>query len=180
MKQQTLGFGIWFMAMIGAAFAQVPTASQPGPEHKLMEYFAGKWAVEGEMRPGPMGPGGKVMTTDTCEWFTGGFQLVCRTEGKSPRGPLSSMGFMSYDAADKSYKWYSINNRGASTLSNVTKRGKTWTFASTANGTSQTSQSRFVVVESSSTAYTFKWETSADGTNWSTILEGKGAKASSE
>jgi Protein of unknown function (DUF1579) len=177
MRQRIVGFGFWFAAMIGTALAQTPAASQPGPEHKLMGYFEGKWMVDGEMKAGPMGPGGKVITTDTCEWFTGGFQLVCHTEGKSPRGPLSSMGFMSYDATDKSYKWYSINNRGASTLSKVTKSGKTWTFASTANESGQTT--RFIVVEVSPSSYTFKWETSSDGTNWSTILEGKGTKASS-
>jgi hypothetical protein len=178
MKHRTVGFGFAFVAMIGAAFAQAPTASQPGPEHKLMGYFAGKWTVEGEMKPGPMGPGGKVLTTDTCEWFTGRFQLVCRSEGKSPLGPLSSMGFMSYNAADKSYNWYSIDNRGSSELSKVTKSGKSWTFASTSKESGQTVHSRFAVVEMSPTSYTFTWEMSPDGTKWSTVLEGKGTKAS--
>ena len=35
-------------------------APKPGPEHARLGYFVGKWKAEGEMKPGPMGPGGKM------------------------------------------------------------------------------------------------------------------------
>lgn len=38
-------------------------------------------------------------------------------------------------------------------------------------------KSRFTIVETSPTAYTYKWETSEDGRTWSAIMEGKETKA---
>lgn len=35
--------------------AQAPQAPKPGPEQARLGYFVGKWTVEGEMKPGPMG-----------------------------------------------------------------------------------------------------------------------------
>src|SRR6185437_3442698 len=53
------------------AAAQGQAASQPGPEHQRLGYFVEKWKAEGEIKPGPMGPGGKITSTDNCEWFEG-------------------------------------------------------------------------------------------------------------
>ena len=64
--------------------AQAPAAPKPGPEHARLAYFVGKWKTEGEMKPGPMGPGGKMSGTDTCEWYDGHFSVVCRSEGTGP------------------------------------------------------------------------------------------------
>jgi hypothetical protein len=60
--------------------ALVPSV-KPEAEHQRLGYFVGKWTGSGQIRPGPMGPGGRFTSTDTCEWFDGGFAVVCRTEG---------------------------------------------------------------------------------------------------
>src|SRR5262245_26590253 len=70
-----------------AAAAQAPKAPTPGPEHKRLGFFVGKWNTVGEIKDSPMGPGGKVTSTDSCAWFEGGFSVVCHYEGKSPMGP---------------------------------------------------------------------------------------------
>ena len=73
------------MVFAPALSAQNPPAPpKPGPAQEKLAYFAGRWTSAGEMKPGPMGPGGKVSGTDVCEWFEGGFNLVCRSEGTSP------------------------------------------------------------------------------------------------
>jgi hypothetical protein len=36
--------------------------------------------------------------------------------------------------------------------------------------------SRYTMVESSPTAYTYKWDMSEDGTKWTTVIEGKSTK----
>ena len=49
-------------------------------------YDLGSWRGEGETKGGPFGPAGKLSSTSTCEWFAGGFRLVCRGEETGPTG----------------------------------------------------------------------------------------------
>ncbi len=41
-----------------AAMAQ-ESSPKPAPEHKKLEMLAGSWSLEGDVKPSPMGPGGK-------------------------------------------------------------------------------------------------------------------------
>ena len=82
------------LQVLSAAIAQ--QAPAPGPENKKLGYFVGKWTTEGELKASPMGPGGKITSTDTCEWFDGGFAVICRSDGTTPMGPSKSVGIMGY------------------------------------------------------------------------------------
>jgi hypothetical protein len=179
MKTQTLALSLGLVAVAGVALAQAPEAPKPGPELKPLQYFVGKWTSEGELKPGPFGPGGKMTSQDTCEWFAGGFHVVCRGTGKMPSGSVSSLGIVGYSAAEKSYTFYGIDNMGMGDLSKGTKSGNTWTFTSKSSMNGQTFHSRYTMTEVSPTSYTFKWDTSADGTKWATAMEGKSTKAGS-
>ena len=169
--------GLTIAALAVGAHAQAPAAPKPGPEHKALAYFVGNWTGEGELKPGPLGPGGKMTSSDSCQWFEGGFQVVCRGKGSGPMGAMTSLGVMAYSAGDKGYTYYGIDNMGTSELSTGKKSGSTWTFGSTSHIGEQSFKSRYTVVEVSPTSYTFKWETSADGTKWATLMEGKSTKA---
>ena len=175
MRKHFIGCSLAVVAAAGLALAQAP---QPGPQQKAIAYFAGKWTSEGDLKPGPLGPGGKMSASDNCEWFAGGFQLVCRGNGKGPMGSMTTLGVMAYSAADKAYTFYAIDNFGTSELSKGNKTGSTWTFTSTSNFMGKTFQSRFTIVEISPTSYTFKWESSPDGKAWAVLMEGKASKAS--
>lgn len=177
MRKQIPVLCLGFIASVGLAAEPPAEAPKPGPEHKALNYFAGKWTSASEMKPGPFGPGGKTTSQDTCEWFTGNFQLVCRSQGKGSMGPTSSMGVLTYSASDKAYTYYGIDSMGMSELSKGTKSGGTWTFTSKSHLGGQTFNSRYTIVETSPTAYTFKWDTSEDGTKWSTVMEGKTTKS---
>jgi hypothetical protein len=59
---------------------------QPAPELKKLDYFAGTWAAEGEIKPGRLGPGGKFMATNHVQWVDGGFFLVTRSEFSGAMG----------------------------------------------------------------------------------------------
>src|SRR5688572_18950405 len=91
------------VASVQFVAAQAPQAPKPGPEQERLGYFVGKWTVEGEMKPGPMGPGGKFTASDNCEWFEGRFSVVCRSEGKMPMGPSKSLGILGYSTEEKVY-----------------------------------------------------------------------------
>ena len=70
----------------GVLFAQKPEMPRPGPEHQKLGAFVGNWTFEGEMKPGPMGPGGKMTGTDRIQWLPGNFFVERRYRGQGPDG----------------------------------------------------------------------------------------------
>lgn len=177
MKKQLVACGLVIAAFGSYALAQPPPPPKPGPEHKALGYFTGKWTGEADIKPGPLGPGGKMTSSDSCEWAAGGFHVVCRGEAKGAMGPMTSVGVMSYNAAGKAYNYYGIDSLGSNELSTGSKSGNTWTFTADSHIGGQSFKSRYTIVEVSPTSYTFKWESSADGTKWATIMEGKSSKS---
>jgi len=161
------------------AAAQPPQAPKPGPEHKRLGYYVGKWTTEGEMKPGPMGPAGKFTSADTCEWFEGGFAVICRGEGKSPMGPIKSLGILSYSAEEKVYTYYGTDNTGM-TMASVprgTVKGDTWIYNDEGMMGGQKFKSRVTIKELSPTSYTFTMEMQGPDGKWAPMMESKSTKA---
>ena len=73
------------------ARTQVETP-KPAPELKKLDYFAGTWTAEGEIKPGPLGPGGKFTGTNHVEWMDGGFFLVTHSEFNGAMGKGTETG----------------------------------------------------------------------------------------
>jgi len=71
--------------LIAAAAAQ-PPAPKPGPELKKLDYFTGNWASEGDSKPSPMGPGGKMTMNQEAKWMDGGFFVVIHSDYKHSGG----------------------------------------------------------------------------------------------
>src|SRR5215470_16938350 len=140
-----------------AAFAAVlsaqnpPAPPKPGPEQQKLAFFAGRWTSEGEMKPGPMGPGGKVSGTDVCEWFQGGFHLVCRSEGSTAMGATKSMGILGYDTERKRYTYYGVDNSGMG---------------------GQPLNERYVVKVVSPDSYTFEFSMQMGSGPWAVVMTG--------
>jgi hypothetical protein len=165
-----------FALGLAQAPGQVP---KPGPEHKKLGYFVGKWVTEGEMKPNPFMPGGKMTSTDTCEWFEGGFAVVCRYDGKGPIGPTKGIGIMGYSTEEKAYTYYGLDNSpmGMVSVPLGTVQGKTWTYNDEAKMGGRMVKSRYTITETSPTSYTFKWEMLGEDGAWKTIADGKATKA---
>ena len=103
---------------------QIPS---PPPELKKVEYFVGTWKSEGEMKPGPMGPGGKMIMTEHNQWMDGGFFLTMQSEFTTgAMGSGSGMAFMGYDPGKKVYTYAEFNSMGESQHSTGTVAGDTW------------------------------------------------------
>jgi hypothetical protein len=155
------------------------TAPKPGPEHKKLGFFVGKWTSEGEMKPSPMGPGGKVTGTDDCQWFDGGFSVICRSEGKTPMGPSKSIAILSYSPEEKVYTYYGVDN-SAMTMTTVphgTIQGDTWTFADESMMGGQKVKSRVTIKEVSPSSYNFTMEVQGPDGKWMPMMESKSTKA---
>ena len=160
-----------------SALAQAPTERKPGAEEKRIAFFAGRWSYEGETKPGPMGPGGKSKGTETCEWFAGGFQLVCRSQGTGPMGAVKGQSVMAYDPAEKTYTYYAHNNLGQAFFVRGNVSGQVWTWPSEMKMEGKVMNIRVTITELSPTSTSFKLEGSTDGgATWTLMEEAKGTK----
>jgi hypothetical protein len=88
---------------VAAVIAQKQEMPKPGQDHQRLGAFVGNWAFEGELKPGPMGPGGKVTGTDRIEWAPGNFFVQRNYQGKSPNvpGEMQGLEILAYDGAKK-------------------------------------------------------------------------------
>lgn len=161
------------------AAAQAPQPAKPGPEHQRLAYFVGTWTSEGEIKPGPMGPGGKMTSRDTCEWHEGRFAVICRSEGTGPMGPSKGLGILSYSSGEKVYTYYGTDSSGMMTMTTVPKgtvQGDTWTYMDESMMGGQKVKSRVTLKELSPTSYTFVMEAQGADGKWTTVMESKQTK----
>ena len=149
-----------------------PTPPQPGPAQAKLAFFAGRWTVEGEMKPGPMGPGGKVTSNDVCEWFMGGFHLVCTSEGRSPTGATKGLGILGYDAERQRYTYYGIDNSGFGDPAYGQVAGDTWTWEGESMMGGQVIKQRYVIKQVSPDSYSFELSMSMAGGPWTVAMTG--------
>jgi hypothetical protein len=137
-------------------------APKPGPEHKKLEYFAGKWTSEAEARKNPFG-----------------FAIVCHSEGTGPMGATKSLGILGYSAEEKVYTYYGLDNSGMvpTTVSKGSLTGDTWVYTDESKMGGKPMKSRYTMKQLSPTSYTFKWEMQDDKGAWATLMDGKATKA---
>ena len=162
-----------------AVFAQAPPPPpKPGPEAAKLAYFVGNWTSEGELKPGPFGPGGKITGKDTCEWFEGKFSVICRSEGKAPTGPMKSIGILSYSPEEKVYTYYGTDNSGMvmTSVAKGTVQGDTWTYTDEGMMGGQKMKSRVTIKQVSPTVQTFLMEIQGPDGKWVPMMESKGTK----
>jgi Protein of unknown function (DUF1579) len=159
-----------------SAQAQMPMP-KPSPELKKLDYFIGTWNLDSDLKPGPMGPGGKVNEIEKCEWMDGGFFLVMHDEFKSAvMGNGTGVAYMGYDENDKAFSYDSFNTWGEADHSKGHVDGDTWTWTTDEKMGGQTFKARFVVKVVSATSYKFNFDMSQDGTTWNTVMDGTATK----
>ena len=169
------------VAAVSVAAAQdKPQAPKPGAEHKKLGYFVGHWKMDGESKPGPMGPGGKFTVNEDCKWLPGGFFVTCNSNGTGAMGTMSGTSFMGYDVAKKNYTWHEFDSMGQNESATGAVDGKTWTYTNESDMGGKMIKGRYTMTEQSPDAYAFKLEMSEDGKTWTTAMEGKATKAAAK
>jgi hypothetical protein len=187
MKTNRIGFLAAAFAIAGLAGAASASAQEkkgmdmpkPAPEHQKMTYFLGKWHSTATLKPGPWGPGGPVNGDDECTLMQGGFFIVCKSEGSGPLGKMSGLGVMGYDTAKKVYTWNGFNSMGENESAQGTVSGKVWSYNGQNMMSGKLLKTRYTITEASASSYDFKAESSEDGSNWTTIMEGHVTKTGS-
>ena len=174
MKTLTISAAVLLLATTALAQMQPP---KPGPEQKKLDMLVGSWTLEGDVKPNPMGPGGKVNESEKCEWMEGGFYLVCHLDYKSASmGNGSGLSLMGYSTDDKAYTYREFNSFGEFDDSRGTLDGDTWTWTNDEKMGGMTMKGRFTIKMTSASSYNFTFDMSQDGAKWSTVMDGKACK----
>lgn len=158
------------LTVISSAQMQMP---KPAPELKQLDWMAGSWKLDGDAKPGPMGPGGKMTMTEDIHWMEGGFFLVSHSKfSGAGMGAGSGVSIMGWDSDAKKYTYNEFNSFGEATKSMGTVDGKTWTWY----GEDKMGKGKFIMNVTSPTAYTFQYDMSQDGNTWTTVMTGTATK----
>jgi hypothetical protein len=159
------------IALLSVVFAQAPSSRQPGPEHARLESLAGRWTIEGEA-------GGEAFTrTEHCEWFTGGFHLICRSEVAGAAGGVTGQSIIGYDGDEKAYTFYFISSTGTAVSMRGSVSGNVWTWIGELRVRGGLMTARTTITDQSPTAYTFTMEGSFAGGPWVVLEAGRGTKS---
>ena len=149
-----------------------PAPPKPGPEHKKLEYFVGKWTVESEIKANEFMPAGKTVGTETAILGPGGFYVESRAEGKFG----TRLAIIAYDSHAKVYTSYYASSAGFVGTATGTVNGNTWTWMVEDKYAGKSIKGRTTITTLSPTQYTSKYELADEKGGYTTILEGKATK----
>ena len=177
-KLEKIVLGVALILMNGITVrAQQPTGTpQPSPEHLRLAAFLGTWQDEAEMMPGPFGRGGRMSLTETCEWFTGGFSLVCHTETLRFMDHLKTLTVLTYDPEERVYRLYEFNSVGWSNVAKGTVDGDVWTFNGESKIGGKLIKSRSTITLPSPDSAVMRSEVSVEGGPMTLLMELKGTR----
>jgi hypothetical protein len=161
--------------LVASAFGQMEPP-KPAPELKKLDMFVGSWTLDGNLKPGMMGPGGPMTENQKCEWMEGGFYLVCHADYKSSMGNGVGLSVMGYSTDDKAYTYREFSSSGEFDDSRGSVESDAWTWTSDEKMGGMTMKGRFTMKVTSATSYNFMFEMSQDGTKWLTVMDGKASK----
>lgn len=160
--------------LVIALRAQAPEGPpKPGAEHDKLAYFVGKWTSEGDAKATAFGPGGKYSATETCDWFTGKFAVVCKTEGTMMGGKIDGLSVLSYDSYAKTYVYFETNNWGENVFSRGAVSGDTWTWNNDSPMGDKVMHGRFTMKQASHDMATYKFEMASGTDPMTLVMEGK-------
>lgn len=166
------------LLLTGLATPQNPQqAPKPAPELKRLSFFQGTWKVEGEMKPGPFGPGGKMTGTDRAAWDLSRFFLVTHSDMSGGGMNGKSVSYLGYDTQKKQYTYDAFNSFGEAEHATGTVSDKNWTWTSESTMKGQKVNSRGTITEVSPTSYTLNFEYSTDdGKTWAPAMQATATK----
>jgi hypothetical protein len=137
-----------------------------------LEYFLGKWSVEGEIKANEFVPAGKTVSTETCTLGPGGFYVECRYEGQLG----TRLAIVAYDSHAKVYTSYYANSGGMVGVGTGTVEGNTWTWMVEDKFAGKAIKGRTTGTMLSPTEQTSKYEMADGKGGYTTIAEGKATK----
>jgi len=139
---------------------------EPGPAHKLLDVFTGKWNTEGFTIADPEGSSQKIQATDIYEWLPGGFFLIHHADAQVGDEKINIIEIIGYNDSDKSYYSHSFDSRGNyATFRLSINEGLLKITGTTERFTGK--------INREATLITGKWERSDNGLDWQHSMDVK-------
>jgi hypothetical protein len=161
-----------------ALLAQAPSsAPKPDPELKKLAVLVGHWTYEGEYKPGPLGPGGKITGVYDGQMTLGGFLFQARMTESGAMGVMRALEIERYDTVNKNVASSVYQDDGSAFLGVVTVNGNTVTWAGKfVAGGKEYSFREPLVLALDLMSGTAKGEISVDGQKWTPFFEAQYTK----
>jgi hypothetical protein len=174
----------WSLVAVGIVGAVVAVSAQsapigapkPGPEHKRLEVFLGKWTGTGQAQASPYGPAAPVSSTDTFEWLPGGFFMAHHWDVKQGATIIKGMEIIGYDPKAKTYTSTFFDNAGNTGVFKATVQGDTWTWTGETEVAGKPLKERCTSAMGAPGTWMGKCEYSSDGTKWMPNFDIKNTK----
>jgi uncharacterized protein DUF1579 len=154
-----------------------PPTPKPHPELTKLQRFVGDWTYDGEYKPTPLGPGGKVTGEFHVRMVLKGFFAQCDGVERDAMGETRFVEIWGYDPSNKNYfsSRYEDDD-GAPYLETFTNNGDTVPVTGSLIADGKRYWTRRTELWSPNGA-TMKSELSADGKTWILLYEGKVTRA---
>lgn len=99
---------------------------EPGPEHRRLEVFIGKWINEGETITAPGAPAAKIVTSDVYEWIPGRFSVLHTAYGRIGDLDVGGVEIIAYDPKSGKYTSHFFDSQGHATVDELTYDDGKW------------------------------------------------------
>jgi hypothetical protein len=103
-------------------------AAGPGPEHRKLEVFIGKWINEGEAVSTSDAPTARIVTSDVYEWIPGRFAVLHTAYGRIGDLEVGGVEIIGYDADAGHYTSHNFDSQGHVTVDQLTYDDGKWSW----------------------------------------------------
>jgi uncharacterized protein DUF1579 len=160
---------LFICVIVSNTLAEEP--QKPASEVKQLGFYVGKWNELGESRPSGAEAFGKLSGHESCEWFSGGFAVVCRESTMDRSGNSESLYILAYDPGKKVYTVYGTDQTGTIYSGTGTLENGTWRWTAEARWQASTMQMRYTFNSASGGGRTMQVEIAEDDGKWSKIID---------
>jgi hypothetical protein len=137
---------------------------QPGPEHRMLDVFLGRWINEGRTAARPDTPSVQIVASDVYEWAPGGFFVVHDAYGSIGDIDVGGIEIVGYDPERGTYRSLFFDSQGNLNTSELSVRSGVWTW----RGERTRCTATFSEDGRTQTAH---HERTADGVTWEPSME---------
>lgn len=102
-------------------------ARRPGPEHRALDVFIGRWINQGRTT-GSDAASVDIATSDVYEWAPGGFFVLHSAYGRIGDVDVGGIEVIGYDQERRTYRSDFFDSHGNIATSELTERDGIWTW----------------------------------------------------
>lgn len=145
---------------------------KPASELNQLDFFAGDWKCEATVIRASGKPS-KYVSNSHAEWMEGGFFLIEHWDFELDGVKGKELSLKGYDPVRKVYTYHAFTSHGESFYDTGTVDRDVWTWMRQERSGAQ---GRYTIKITSPSSYSFHFESSEDGMNWTTVMEGAALK----